>query len=175
MKVTIAVICITLAAAVVLAASQREHATRSKDASAETYEQLATAIIAIRKTEDGLVKGIIMNAHASADRALAQAASAMGDAKKQALEMAAAEITNAANEGDKPVLAIRQRLSKAGHTHNTDSDTKEDYLWVNSKEKKQLLDLARRVSQMGADASAEQIRQASQELGGIMDKSLQPE
>jgi len=145
---------------------------RSKDPAADTYEQLATAIIAIRKTEDGLVKGIILHAQGSAAAALAQAASSNGAPQKKALETAATEITNAANEGDKSVLAVRQRLSKAGHTHHTDAETKEDYLWIDSKEKKQLLDLARRVSQMN---DAPQIRKAADELNTIMDKALQPE
>jgi len=147
-KKLIAVLCVIIALTLLFPSTASSQLPKSKDSSAETYEQLATAIIAIRKTEDGLVKGIILHAQGSAAAALAQAASANGGAQKQALETAATEITNAANEGDKPVQAVRQRLSKAGHTHHTDAETKEDYLWIDSKEKKQLLDLARRVSQL---------------------------
>jgi hypothetical protein len=171
-KKLLAVLTIIVALALLFPSIANSQLPKSKDSSAETYEQLATAIIAIRKTEDGLVKGIILHAQGSAAAALAQAASATGGAQKQALETAATEITNAANEGDKPVLAVRQRLSKAGHTHHTDAETKEDYLWINSKEKKQLLDLARRVSQLSNPAD---IRKASDELSTIMDNALQPE
>ena len=169
MKALLTAVCLIAAT---LFAADGPKAKPEKDPAAETYEQLANAIIAIRKTEDGLVKGIVMHAQGSAAAALAQAASANGPAQKQALETAATEITNAANEGDKPVLAVRQRLSKAGHTHHTDAETKEDYLWIDSKEKKQLLDLARRVSQLN---NAADIRKAADELNSIMDKALQPE
>jgi len=171
-KKLLAVLTIIVALALLFPSIANSQLPKSKDSSAETYEQLATAIIAIRKTEDGLVKGIILHAQGSASAALAQAAGANGGAQKQALETAATEITNAANEGDKPVLAVRQRLSKAGHTHHTDAETKEDYLWIDSKEKKQLLDLARRVSQLNNPAN---IRKAADELNSIMDKALQPE
>jgi len=167
-----AIVIILIAVALLFPSTASSQVPKGKDTSAETYEQLATAIIAIRKTEDGLVKGIILHAQGSASAALAQAAGANGAAQKQALETAATEITNAANEGDKPVLAVRQRLSQAGHTHHTDAETKEDYLWINSKEKKQLLELARRVSQLNNPAD---IRKAADELTAIMDKALQPE
>ena len=167
-----AILIILIAVALLFPSTASSQLPKAKDSSAETYEQLATAIIAIRKTEDGLVKGIILHAQGSASAALAQAANAQGGAQKQALETAATEITNAANEGDKAVQAVRQRLSKAGHTHHTDAETKEDYLWIDSKEKKQLLDLARRVSQLN---NAADIRKASDELNSIMDKALQPE
>src|SRR5580765_1306222 len=107
-KKLITISCITLTLVFTSIAYCQE--ARSKDPAADTYEQLATAIIAIRKTEDGLVKGIILHAQGSAASALAQAASATGASQKQALETAATEITSAANEGDKPVLAVRQRL-----------------------------------------------------------------
>src|SRR5688500_6700379 len=113
----------------------REDLKTAKENSAQTYEHLATAIIEIRKTEDGLVRGIIMHNAGAAEAALARAARAEGGDKKQYLERAADEINNAANEGDKPVQAVRQRLAKAGHTHHTDADTKEDYLFIDSKEK----------------------------------------
>jgi hypothetical protein len=74
------------------------------------------------------------------------------------LEAAAAQIANIANEGDKPIQAIRQRLAKAGHTHNSDADTKEDYMFIDSKEKKLLLDLSRRAGQVGTKAEPDDVR-----------------
>jgi hypothetical protein len=148
---------------------------RAKQNTAETYEHLATALIEMRKTENGLVKGIIMHNAGAADMALAQAANASGGDKKKALERAAEEINNAASEGDKPVQAVRQRLSKAGHTHHTDAETKEDYLFIDSKEKKQLIDLAQRVSKMGEDANADEINKARDQLREIMSNALRDE
>ena len=102
---------------------------------AATYEHLATAIIAIEATEDELVKSILLGYQAAAQGHLRAAAEA-GPNRKAHLEAAAAAIGDVANEGDKRIQAVRQRLAKAGHTHNTDVVTKEDYLFVNSKEKK---------------------------------------
>ena len=168
-----AIVMVALAAA---PPSQRdEQMKQAKENTAQTYEHLATAIIEIRKTEDGLVKGIVMHNAGAADAALARAARAEGGDKKQALERAADEINNAANEGDKPVQAVRQRLSKAGHTHHTDAETKDDYLFIDSKEKKQLLDLAQRVSKMDENASADDVNKAREELRGIMDGALKDE
>jgi len=143
-------------------------------ASAETYEHLATAVIALRQTEDGLVRGILMHAEGAAQHALADAAAASGDARKPALEAAATHITEIANEGDKAVQAIKQRLVKAGHHHHTDAETKEDYVFINSKEKKALLDLGQRVSQMGA-ASAADVSKAGKDLADMVAKALAAE
>ena len=160
------------------AAPSRDHSEAMKAAkqnTAQTYEHLATAIIEIRKTEDGLVKGIIMHNAGAADAALGMAARAQGGDKKTALERAADEINNAANEGDKPVQAVRQRLAKAGHTHHTDAETKEDYLFIDSKEKKRLVDLSQRVSKMGDDASADDVNKVRDELREIMSAALKDE
>jgi hypothetical protein len=172
-RIVTALVLTGIALAAVAATHAEESMKQAKENSAETYEQLANVIIAARKTEDGLVKGIIMHAHGAANRALQQASSASGGEKRDALERAAGEITNAANEGDKSIQSVRQRLSKAGHTHNTDTETKEDYLWIDSKEKKQLLDLAGRVSKLGENGSADDIKKAQQELGSIMSKALE--
>ena len=168
----------TALALVMAAAPQRDRTESMKAAkqnTAETYEHLASAIIEIRKTEDGLVKGIVMHNAGAAEAALAQAARASGGEKKQALERAADEINNTASEGDKPVQAVRQRLSKAGHTHHTDAETKEDYIWIDGKEKKRLVDLAQRVSKMGDDATADDINKSRDELREIMSGALKDE
>jgi hypothetical protein len=178
MKSALTAVCVaTILVLAIAAAPMRDRSEEIKAAkqnSAETYEHLATAIIEMRKTEDGLVKGIVMHSAGAADAALGQASRAGGD-KKAALERAADEINNAANEGDKAVQAVRQRLSKAGHTHHTDADTKEDYIWIDGKEKKKLVDLAQRVSKLGEDASADDINKAREELRGIMKDAMKDE
>ena len=150
----------------------QEDLKRAQENTAQTYEHLATAIIELRKTEDGLVKGVVLHSAGIADAALARAARMQGGEKKQALERAAGGITEAAGEGDKAVQAVRQRLSKAGHTHNTDTETKEDYLWIDSKEKKQLLDLAQRVCKMDENVSADDVNKAREDLRAIMEGAM---
>lgn len=148
-------------------------AVNSLDAAVESYEHLATVIIEVRKTEDSVVKTILIHHHQAAQHHL-QAAQNGRDVLKH-LEAAAAEVTNAANEGDKRVQAIRQRLAKAGHTHISDVDTKEDYLFVNSKEKKALLAAAKAIAQLGEKATRDQIATAAMNLDGLFQKAIAAE
>lgn len=145
------------------------------DPSAETYENLAEAIIALRKTEIGLIKGVLMHAEASAQMALTRATKAPEAEKRQVLEVAAMQITNIANEGDKAIQAVRQRLTKAGHMHHSDAETQEDYIFIDGKEKKELLGLAQRVGKMGADAPAADIDKVKEELTAAFAKAIKSE
>ena len=152
------------------AAKSTSAETMDKSAAA-TYEHLATAIIASEATEDELVKSILLGYHAAAQGHLRGAA--VDEANRRAhLEAAAAEVSNIANEGGKRIQAVRQRLAKAGHTHNTDAVTKEDYMFVNSKEKKELLALAQRIGRMGAGAGAADVRVVQDELSNTFDKAI---
>lgn len=139
---------------------------------AETYEQLATAIIALRATEDSLVKGILVHAEVMAQHHLQAAMDADGSERASHLELAADEITSIANEGDKRIQAIRQRLLKAGHHHHTDADTEDDYMFVDSAEKRQLLAVARKVSKLGSGASNAQIGDVMEELEMLFDRVI---
>jgi hypothetical protein len=165
---------ITLLGLGTLLAAGQSGEMKGKDSSAETYEHLATAIIALRQTEDGLVKGILMHHHGAAAQALHKAEKASGGDKTAAVETAAQEIANIASEGDKSIQAIKQRLLQAGHTHHTDAETKEDYIWIDSKEKKQFLDLAQRAAKLG-DASAGDISKLREELSAAFRKAIAPE
>ena len=156
-----------------------QQAAKSRDASMErsaaaTYEHLATAIIAIEQTEDELVKSILLGYHAAAQGRLK---AAVGDEanRREHLEAAATAVADIANEGDKRIQAVRQRLAKAGHTHNTDAATKDDYMFINSKEKKDLVALAQRIGRLGANASAADIRAVQDELGGVFERAVGPE
>jgi hypothetical protein len=146
-------------------------APEADETAAVTYEHLATAIIAIEATEDNLVKSILIGYHQAAQRHLRQAANNQGE-RKTHLEAAATEIANIANEGDKRIQAIRQRLKKAGHTHNTDQETKEDYMFITSKEKKQLVDFSQKVARLDPNASADDIRGVHNELTELFTKVI---
>lgn len=145
----------------------------SLDAAVDSYERLATVIIEVRRTEDAVVKTILTQHYEAAQEHLKMAQGGKDVLKH--LESAATEITYVANEGDKRVQAIRQRLAKAGHTHVSDADTKEDYLFVNSKEKKALLAAAKSVAQLGDKASADQVAAASKSLAETFHKAVAPE
>ncbi len=117
---------------------------------AATYEHLATAIIEIEATEDDLVKSILIGYYTAAQMHM-KAAEQDAQGRAGHLEAAAADVSNIANEGDKRIQAVRQRLAKAGHTHNTDVETKGDYMFITNRERKQLLDLAGRIARAGAN------------------------
>lgn len=140
-------------------------------AAAATYEHLATAIIEIEATEDELVKSILIGYHTAAQNHL-KAAGRDAAGRTAHLEAAAAEV---ANEGDKRIQAVRQRLAKAGHTHNTDVETKGDYMFVTNREKKGLLDLAGRIARSGAAAKAADLDTLGSQLADLFQKAIAPE
>jgi hypothetical protein len=141
------------------------------EAAASTYEHLASAIIAIEATEDELVKSILIGHHTAA-QAYLRAAATDAPSRTRHLEAAAAEVTNVANEGDKAIQAIRQRLAKAGHTHNTDVETKQDYMFITNREKKGLLDLASQIGHAGPDAD---LNALGASLSGAFAAAIAPE
>lgn len=169
MKALVSVVIVGFSA---LLYQQSNRAPAMHDASAITYEHLATAIIEIEATEDNLVKGILMHYHGMAQDHLHAAANAQGSDRRQHLEAAADEIGNIANEGDKRVMAIRQRLLKAGHTHHTDAETKEDYMFIDSKEKKQFVTMAQNVGKMGANATPADLNKVAGDLQSTFDKAI---
>jgi hypothetical protein len=141
------------------------------DAGAATYEQLATSIIAIRKTEDALVGEILNNYRQLADDHLR---AAQDDPKDRVghFEAAADEVTNIANEGNKSIQAIRQRLKQAGHSHHSDAETKEDYMFVDNRAKKEFLALAKSIAQLGADAKPDQVAAVRKQLDDLFTKTM---
>lgn len=143
------------------------------EASAVTYEHLATAIVEIRRTEDALVRGILLHHAAAARMHLEAAAAAGGGDARDRLESAAQEIAAIANEGDKRVQAVRQRLLEAGHHHHTDAETQEDYIFIDGKEKQALLALAERAGKLAADPSPAAIRSLGGELATTLRGALQ--
>jgi hypothetical protein len=141
-------------------------------ASAEAYEHLANALIEMRATEDRLVEGIL-NHHCGMAIEHLNAAIAEGSVGSHA-KAAADEITNIANEGNKQVQAVRQKLLKAGHHHHTDAETEEDYMFIDSGEKKELLDLAQKVAMLG-DGDVKSVAGHIGKLSSIFETAMKPE
>lgn len=80
-----------------------------------------------------------------------------------------------ANEGDARIRAVRQRLLQAGVTHNTDESTNEDYMFIDSREKKALLDLASKVGRTAPDARADAIGDLAEELDSLINAAMADE
>jgi len=146
-----------------------------QEGSAATYEALAEAIVAVRETETQLVKGILTHSYTNASRHLNAAMGAEGAARARHLEQAATSITDLANEGDKRIQAVRQRLLEAGHHHHTDAETQDDYIFIDSAEKKSLLDLATSVARLGGNATDEAIGGAADALTAAFESAMQDE
>jgi hypothetical protein len=155
-------------------ATNAPSASPAAQVAASTYEHLATAIIEIEATEDELVKSILIGYHTAAQMHL-RAAARDAAGRVGHLEAAAAEVTNVANEGDKRIQAVRQRLAKAGHTHNTDIETKSDYMFITNREKKGLLDLASRIGRAGAGATAADVEKLGADLSRLFDAAIAPQ
>jgi hypothetical protein len=164
-----ALVCPAIAQAQAPEAEESKRPESPADLFADLYEHLADSIIEIRATEDNLVKGLLVHYHAAAQHHLA--AAQKPEERAMHLEKAAENIANIANEGDKRVQAVRQRLSEAGHYHQKDTETAEDYMYINSKEKKSLFDLAKKVGQLG-NSGAGDVRKAGDELRSLFTKSI---
>jgi hypothetical protein len=128
-----------------------------------TYSSLADAILALKRTEEDLVRSILAaaNAHAQAELARAQKALADGDAKtaQWALEALAADVGQIATEGDNAVGAVRKRLLDGGHHHNAAGEAQgifdEGFVIVTRTDKAKLLEASRAIGQMARAPKAD--------------------
>ncbi len=128
-----------------------------------TYDTLADAILAVKKTEANLVRSILGAAYAHAQVELARARQAIKgtDAKaiQTALETLAADVAQLGTEGDSAVAGVRKRLLEGGHHHNAAGEAKgiydEGYVMVTRAAKQALLDASRAIAQLARAPKAE--------------------
>jgi hypothetical protein len=128
-----------------------------------TYNALADAILAVKNTEDALVRTILgaTYAHAGVDLGRARAAIKANDAKgsQAALENLASEVATIASEGDAAVGAVRKRLLEGGHHHHADGEAKGIYdpgfVVVTRAAHQQLLDASRAIGQLARAPKAD--------------------
>jgi hypothetical protein len=89
-----------------------------------TYNAVADAILAVKRTEADLVRSILATAygHGQAQLARASAPSQPGDAAAAtaATGAFAADVAQLATEGDNHVAVIRRRLIEGGHHNSAD-------------------------------------------------------
>jgi len=119
-----------------------------------SYDSLANAILAVKTTEDHLVRAILANGYAQAQAAAERAKAALdaGDAAKARpeLETLAALVAQLGTEGDNAVAGIRKRLLEGGHHHNAEGEQQgvfdEGYVVVTKAAKKTLLDASKAIA-----------------------------
>jgi hypothetical protein len=120
------------------------------------YDDLASAILAVKKTETSLVRSILATTygHARAAYERAQRAMKSGDsqAAQKALEDVAAYVAQLGTEGDNAVAGIRKRLIEGGHHHNALGEAQGIYdpgfVVVPKTVKKELLEASRNIAQL---------------------------
>ncbi len=147
-----------------------------------TYNALADGILALKKTEDSLVRSILAAtlAHGQGTLARAQRAIQSGDAKAAAaaVEALAADAAQLGTEGDNAVGAVRKRLLEGGHHHNAAGEAQgifeEGYVVVTRKAKTQLLESSRAIAGLAgapkADALAAEWKKVEAVVAGLLKK-----
>lgn len=147
-----------------------------------TYDSLADGILALKRTEDRLVRSILAAtvAHGQATLARAQRALQANEAKAAtaAVEALAADAAQLATEGDNAVGAVRKRLLEGGHHHNAAGEAQgiydEGYVVVTKKAKAQLLESSRAIAGMAAapkaDALAAEWKKVEAVVAGLKKK-----
>ena len=127
-----------------------------------TYNTLADGLLALKRTEENLVKSILATSRAHGEVELARARKAMtaGDAAatRAALEAVAADVAQIGTEGDSAVAAVRKRLIEAGQHHNAAGEAQgvydEGYVIVTKAARQQLLDASKTFAQQASAPKA---------------------
>lgn len=145
-----------------------------------TYDTLADGILALKRTEDNLVRSILAAtlAHGQVAHDRAQTALADGDVKaaSAAIEALASDVGQLATEGDNAVGAVRKRLLEGGHHHNAAGETQgvydEGYVVVTRAAKAKLLVSSRAIAEMAvgpkADALNAEWRKVEEVVAGLL-------
>jgi hypothetical protein len=128
-----------------------------------TYNALADAILAVKRTESELARSILAATYAHAEVQVGRARRAIGagDAAgaRGAIEALAADVAQLATEGDAAVGAVRKRLLEGGHHHNSAGEAQglydEGFVVVTRSAKQKLLDASRAIGQMAGSATAD--------------------
>jgi hypothetical protein len=160
-------------------ARAQEAATTPPDL-VSSYQTLADAILAVKKTETNLVRAILQAAHGHALGYLKAARASLkgNDAKgaQAAIESMAAAVGQMASEGDAAVGAVRKRLLEGGHHHNAEGEQKgtfePGYVVVTRAAKQQLLDSAKALGALAkapkADALEAEWTKVEAAFSGLM-------
>jgi hypothetical protein len=164
------------------AAAQPSTETATPKEMVATYNTLADSILALKGTEENLVRTILAaaNAHGQAQLARARAAIAANDmaGAKSALEALAAAVAQMATEGDNSVAAVRKRLIEGGHHHNAAGEAQgifdPGYVIVTKAAKQKLLDSSRAIGQMAASPKAPALDAEWKNVQAVVTELLKP-
>jgi hypothetical protein len=172
----------TLVSFVPSALAQSSSAPATPPEMVSTYNALADGILALKLTEEQLVRSILAaaNAHAQVHVTRAEKAIAANDAAavKAALEAIAADVSQMATEGDSSVAAIRKRLLQGGHHHNAAGEAQgifdEGFVIVTRAAKQKLLESSRAFGQMAGKATAAALNAEWQKVQAVYAELAKP-
>jgi hypothetical protein len=147
-----------------------------------TYNALADAILAVKRTEEDLVRSILAAAyaHAEVQYARAQRAITANDAAgaRAAIEALATDVGQIATEGDASVAAVRKRLLEGGHHHNAAGEAQglydEGFVVVTRQAKQKLLESSRAIGQMAAAPKGPALYAQWQQVKSVYDGLKKP-
>jgi len=143
-----------------------------------TYDALAVKIMENERQEIETVRSLLGVYLSQAEKAFTGAKAAEGEAQGKELKIAMEAIGKIAQEGDKRVDEIKNRLRKSGHHHTrADDDSGEEYILVNSKTKKALMAEAGKVREMmagGKAVAADEIDAILQAVKAAVEPILKP-
>jgi hypothetical protein len=162
-------VLVLAAAAVALLAPPPAGAAEATGTPAEmvsTYDSLADGILALKRTEDNLVRSILAATLAHGQVSLGRAVAAIeeGDAAaaRAAVEAVASDAGQLATEGDNAVGAVRKRLLEGGHHHNAAGEAQgiydEGYVVVTREAKAKLLAASRAIAGMASNPKADALQ-----------------
>jgi hypothetical protein len=131
-----------------------------------TYDDLASGILALKRTTEDLVRSILratmVNAGHHLEHALASLEAGDTEGARAAVETIAADVGQLATEGDNAVGAVRKRLLEAGYHHNSAGEAQgvydEGYVIVTRAAKARLLASSRAIGAMAAAPNAEELQ-----------------
>jgi hypothetical protein len=157
----------TIAAALLLAAGATPAAAQSAESGTPpemvaTYNTLADGLLALKRTEENLVKSILAasKAHGEVQLMRAKRAITANDASgaKAAVEALASDVAQLGTEGDNSVGAVRKRLIEGGQHHNAAGEAQgiydEGFVIVTKAAKQKFLDSSKRIAQMASAPKA---------------------
>jgi hypothetical protein len=132
----------------------------------ETYDSLADAILATKKTEWNLVHSILATTYAHAEGVARKAIGKLEGGQNAAneIEALAALVAQIGNEGDAQVAAIRKRLVEGGHHHQAAGEKQGIYdpgfVIVTRDAKKGFLDASKSIARLANSTDAAALKDA---------------
>jgi hypothetical protein len=148
-----------------------------------TYNTLADGILALKSTEEHLVRSILAAAHAHAQVQLDRARRAITAndpaVARGAVEALAADVAQIATEGDNSVAAVRKRLIQGGHHHNAAGEAQgifdEGFVIVTKAAKQRLLESSRAIAGMAREPKAAALDAEWKKVEGVFGELMKPQ